>query len=107
MRAKAKLYPKEAARLIREKPGVREAVTGATLHFERNRLKAYAEVPIEAWRERAKAVKDHVLTHLDHYLELAERRLRENGVQVHWAETPEDAHRVLREVVARHGVKRR
>lgn len=106
MRAKAKLYPKEAARLIREKPGVREAVTGATLHFERNRLKAYAEVPIEAWRERAKAVKDHVLTHLDHYLELAERRLRENGVQVHWAETPEDAHRVLREVVARHGVKR-
>ena len=51
MRAKAKLYPKEAARLIREKPGVREAVTGATLHFERNRLKAYAEVPIEAWRE--------------------------------------------------------
>lgn len=106
MRAKAKLYPKEAARLIQEKPGVRKAVTGATLHFERNRLKAYAEVPIEAWRERAKAVKDHVLTHLDHYLELAEKRLRENGVQVHWAETPEDAHRVLREVVARHGVKR-
>ncbi|MGC8904841.1 LutB/LldF family L-lactate oxidation iron-sulfur protein, partial [Thermus sp.] len=106
MRAKARLYPKEAARLLREKPGVREAVTGATLHFERNRLKAYAEVPIGEWRERAKAVKDHVLSHLDHYLELAERRLRENGVQVHWAETPEDAHRVLREIVQRHGVKR-
>ncbi len=106
MRAKAKLYPKEAARLLREKPGVREAVTGATLHFQRNRLRAYAEVPIEEWRERAKAVKDHVLSHLDRYLELAEKRLRENGVRVHWAETPEDAHRVLREVVARHGVKR-
>ena len=106
MRAKAKRYPEEAARLLKEKPQVRTAVTGATLHFERNRLKAYEEIDAEAWRERAKAVKDHLLTHLDHYLELAERKLRENGVQVHWAETPEDAHRVLREVVARHGVQR-
>ncbi len=85
---------------------MREAVTGATLHFERNRLRAYAEVPIEEWRERAKAVKDHVLSHLDRYLELAEKRLLENGVRVHWAETPEDAHRVLREIVQRHGVRR-
>ncbi|WP_337844923.1 LutB/LldF family L-lactate oxidation iron-sulfur protein [Thermus sp.] len=106
MRAKAKLYPKEAARLLREKPGVRQAVTGATLHFERNRLKAYGEIDSEAWRARAKAVKDHVLSHLDRYLELAEKRLRENGAAVYWAETPEEAHRVLREVVARHGVRR-
>ncbi|TBH20589.1 LutB/LldF family L-lactate oxidation iron-sulfur protein [Thermus thermamylovorans] len=106
MRAKAKRYPKEAARLLRERPSVREAVTGATLHFERNRLRAYGEIDTEAWRERARRVKDHVLTHLDHYLELAEGRLRENGVQVHWAEGPEEAHRLLREVVARHGVRR-
>ncbi|MDM7325208.1 MAG: LutB/LldF family L-lactate oxidation iron-sulfur protein [Thermus sp.] len=106
MRAKAKLYPKEAARLLKEKPGVREAVTGATLHFEKNRKRAYGEMDAEALRERAKRVKDHLLTHLDHYLEMAEKRLRENGVQVHWAEGPEDAHRILREVVARHGVRR-
>jgi L-lactate dehydrogenase complex protein LldF len=106
MRAKARLYPKEAARLLKEKPGVRAAVTGATLHFERNRLRAYAEVPIEEWRERAKAVKDHVLSHLDRYLEEAERRLLENGVKVHWAEEPEEAHRVLLEIVRRRGVKR-
>ncbi len=106
MRAKARLYPKEAARLLKERPGVRRAVTGAALHFERNRLRAYGEVDIEAWRARAKAVKDHVLSHLDRYLELAERKLRENGATVHWAETPEEAHRVLRDVVARHGVRR-
>ncbi|WP_234553701.1 LutB/LldF family L-lactate oxidation iron-sulfur protein [Thermus caliditerrae] len=106
MRVKAKLYPKEAARLLQEKPSVRASVTGATLHFERNRLRAYGEIDAEAWRERARRIKDHVLTHLDHYLELAEKRLRENGVQVHWAEGPEEAHRLLREVVARHGVKR-
>ncbi|MFN3179940.1 MAG: LUD domain-containing protein, partial [Thermus sp.] len=106
MGVKAKLYPKEAARLLREKPGVREAVTGATLHFEQGRKKAYGEIDAEAWRERAKRVKDHLLSHLDHYLELAEKRLREKGVQVHWAEGPEEAHRILREVVARHGVKR-
>ncbi|MFD3006632.1 LUD domain-containing protein, partial [Thermus tengchongensis] len=106
MRVKAKLYPKEAARLLREQPGVREAVTGATLHFEANRKRAYQEIDAEAWRERARRVKDHLLTHLDHYLELAEKRLQEKGVQVHWAEDPEEAHRILREIVARHGVKR-
>lgn len=96
MRVKAKLYPKEAARLLREQPGVREAVTGATLHFEANRKRAYQEIDAEAWRERARRVKDHLLTHLDHYLELAEKRLQEKGVQVHWAEDPEEAHRILR-----------
>jgi len=106
MQVKAKLYPKEAARLLREHPGVREAVTGATLHFEEGRKRAYQEIDAEAWRERAKRVKDHLLTHLDHYLELAEKRLQEKGVQVHWAEDPEEAHRILREIVARHGVKR-
>jgi L-lactate dehydrogenase complex protein LldF len=106
MRAKARFYPKEAARLLQERPGVREAVTGATLHFERNRLRAYAEVPIEEWRERAKAVKDHVLSHLDRYLEEAERRLLEKGVRVHWAEGPEEAHQVLLEIVRRRGVRR-
>ncbi len=106
MQAKARLYPKEAARLLRERPEVREAVTGATLHFEANRLRAYGEVAIGAWRARAKAVKDHVLTHLDTYLELAEANLRKNGVQVHWAETPKEAWEVLRELVERVGVRR-
>ncbi len=99
-------YPKEAARLLKEAPEVRASVTGATLHFERNRLKAYAEAPIEAWRARAKAVKDHVLSHLDHYLEAAEKALKQNGVQVHWAEGPEDARQVLRSLVEKHGVRR-
>ncbi|MFX8156731.1 LUD domain-containing protein, partial [Acinetobacter baumannii] len=64
------------------------------------------DIDAEAWRERARRVKDHLLTHLDHYLELAEKRLQEKGVRVHWAEGPEEAHRILREIVARHGVKR-
>lgn len=89
MQVKANDYPKESARLLREEPQVRESVTGATLNFDRNRRAAYAEVGAEAWRDWAERVKNHVLTHLDSYLEQAERALIANGVQVHWAEDAE------------------
>ncbi len=45
----------------------------------------------EAMRRLAARLRQHVLDHLDEYLELAEDRLTANGVQVHWAATAEDA----------------
>ncbi len=99
-------YPRRAAELIEQRPEVRESVTRAALHFDRNRARAYAEAPAEAWRTYAKGVKDHLLSRLADYLEAAEARLTENGVRVHWAEGPEDVHRVLGEIVRAHGVRR-
>ncbi len=98
-------YPKEAARLIQEHPEVREAVYKATRHFDQNRARAYAEVAAEAWRAYAAKVKDHLLSRLADYLEKAEAALKANGVEVLWADGPEDAARILAEVVERHGVK--
>ena len=98
-------YPKESKRLLAERPEVREAVTKAALHFDRNRERAYAEVPIEAWRNYAAQAKEHVLSRLDDYLLLAEKRLEEKGVVVHYAEGPEDAHRILAEIVRSRGLK--
>jgi len=106
MQVKANDYPKESARLLREEPQVRESVTGATLNFDRNRRAAYAEVGAEAWRDWAERVKNHVLTHLDSYLEQAERALIANGVQVHWAEDAEQAQRIVAEVARAAGVKK-
>jgi L-lactate dehydrogenase complex protein LldF len=48
---------------------------------------AAAAVPdFEALRDRAAAIKDHVLDHLDAYLERFEARARVAGAEVHWAE---------------------
>src|SRR3974377_77640 len=45
----------------------------------------------EALRDSARDIKDHVLAYLDLYLEAYERRVTEQGGQVHYAVTAEDA----------------
>ncbi len=57
---------------------------------------AAATPDFEALRDRAAALKDHALDHLDHYLEEFERKARDAGTQVHYAT---DA-AALREIVS-------
>ncbi len=99
-------YPKNAKALIQDHPEVRASVTGATLNFNKNREAAYAEIDSDAWRNWAMGVKNHLLTHLDHYLEQAEQALQKNGVVVHWAEDAPAVHSILAELVHEHGVRR-
>lgn len=99
-------YRAEAARTLTERPGVRAAVTSATDHSNTNRGRAYSEIDSERWRDWARDVKSHVLTHLDHYLEQADASLAANGVRVHWAETAADALTALRGIVRERDLKR-
>ena len=77
-------YRDVAARTIAEQPNVRAAVTSATDHSNVNRSRAYAAIDAERWRDWARDTKTHLLTHLDRYLEQAERSLLRNGARVHW-----------------------
>jgi L-lactate dehydrogenase complex protein LldF len=45
----------------------------------------------DALRKLAGKIKDHTLHHLDRYVEEAEASLQRNGVQVHFADTGDDA----------------
>ena len=72
MQVRASEYATRSREIIRHDPQVREAVTGATLAFDQKRRRAYAEVDADGWRRWAEGVKNHVLTHLDHYLQEAE-----------------------------------
>ena len=94
---RAREYATRSREIIRGDPQVRDAVTGATLAFDQMRRHAYAEVDTDAWRRWAEGVKNHLLTHLDDYLEQAEAALLANGAQVHWADDAQEA----REIVAR------
>ncbi len=98
-------YREAAARSLRESPDVRRSVGSATRAFDASRTRAFAELDKARWKDWARDVKAHTLTHLDRYLAEAADRLEGNGARVHWAETAEDALRVLDDVVAAHDVR--
>jgi len=99
-------YAETAGAILRDEPGIRDAVTTGTVRAQAKRDKAYAGLDEEAWRSWARDVKSHLLTHLDRYLEEAEARLMENGVRVHWAETAAEALAALGRVADEHRVRR-
>ena len=99
-------YAERSREILRDDPDLRASVTAATLSFDGHRSRAYGEVDAEAWRRWAEGVKSHALTHLDRYLEEAERQLTRAGATVHWAETAADALDALGAVVEDAGVRR-
>ena len=94
-------YAARSRATVREEPGVREAVTGATLAFDEKRRRAYREVDAEAWRRWAEGVKNHLLTHLDDYLAEAEKQLEANGARVHWARDAREAREIVLSLASR------
>ena len=68
------------------------AIDRTTGTAERKRGAAVAAFPeFEAARARGKAIKDHVIAHLDHYLEEFERNATAAGAKVHWASSDTEA----------------
>ena len=60
----------------------------------------------EALRERASAIKEHALTHLDEYLEEFESNALANGMQVHWARDAEEHNAIVLGILQRAGARR-
>ena len=65
-------------------------------NFVERRAAAAARLPeFEALRDRAREIKDHVLEHLDFYLERFESKVIAAGGQVHWCEDAEAARQTI------------
>jgi len=65
-------------------------------NFTARRTAAVGALPeFEALRDDAVRIKNHTLEHLDLYLETFERNVMASGGHVHWAQTPEDARRIV------------
>ncbi len=99
-------YKAASARAVLERQDMRASVTAATRNFDGNRATAWREIDADTWRDWARDVKRHALTHLGRYLEEAEARLQANGVRVHWAENAAEVHDILGRLLTRHGVRR-
>ncbi|MFM2342347.1 MAG: hypothetical protein RLZZ592_2000, partial [Pseudomonadota bacterium] len=59
----------------------------------------------EALRGVGEAVRQYSLSRLPELLERLETNLKARGVQVHWAQTPEDANAIFLAIAQRHGAR--
>jgi L-lactate dehydrogenase complex protein LldF len=80
-------------------PTLQRALGLARTGFPLKRAQAVARLPeFEALREEGRAIKDHVLAHLDCYLELYERNVTALGGHVHWARDAAEARAAVLEI---------
>jgi len=63
------------------------------------------DAQLQALREQARAVRANSLVKQPELLEQLERRLTENGIQVHWAENPEQANAIIHEILQDAGAR--
>ncbi len=83
------------------------AIDRTTGTAERKRAISLAAFPeFEAARARGKAIKDHVIANLDHYLETFERNAIASGAKVHWAATSAEACEIVIRLCREAGAKR-
>jgi L-lactate dehydrogenase complex protein LldF len=78
---------------------LQQAMTETGPRFIYKRTKAREALPeFDQLRDQARDIKDHVLDHLDIYLETYEAKVKATGGHVHWAETPDDARAAVLEI---------
>jgi L-lactate dehydrogenase complex protein LldF len=59
----------------------------------------------EQMRSLASDIKEHMLSHLDNYLEMFETNATANGVVVHWAKDAAEHNAIVLDVLQRHGAR--
>lgn len=88
-------------------PTLKIAIDRTTGTAERKRAAAVGAFPeFEAARVRGREIKDHVIAHLDHYLETFERNAVASGSKVHWASSAEEATAIVVRICKEAGARR-
>lgn len=88
-------FPKRVARDLANAT-LQTALAKMRISLPRARAVAIAGLPeFETLRDEGRAIKDHVLAHLDFYLETFEENVRAAGGQVHWCRTAEEARQTV------------
>ncbi|MCG8505061.1 MAG: LutB/LldF family L-lactate oxidation iron-sulfur protein [Sphingomonadales bacterium] len=75
--------------------------------FVAKRAEARAALPeFDALKAEGKAIKEHALAHLDHYLERFEAEVSASGGQVHWARDGAEAGAIVARIAKEAGARR-
>ena len=90
---------KQNAREALDNANIQAAMSTAGGGFALKRAQARAAMPeFDALRDRARDLKNHTLANLGDYLEAYEAKVTTDGGHVHWAETAEDARRIVLDI---------
>jgi L-lactate dehydrogenase complex protein LldF len=74
--------------------------------FPEKRREAVSRLPeFEDLRDQGRDIKNHVLAHLDWYLERYEDNVVQAGGHVHWARTPDEAREIVLSICRRLGAR--
>ena len=95
MQSTSRDFKANAKRAIADGP-LQEALARLVAGFPLKRQLAKDRLPeFDALRDRARAIKDHTLANLDHYLEAFEAQVRAQGGSVHWAKDAAEANAII------------
>jgi L-lactate dehydrogenase complex protein LldF len=87
---------KDSARAALADANLQSALKFVEVNFIARRREAADKLPeFEALRDSARDIKEHTLVHLDLYLEAYEKRVAEQGGQVHYAVTAAEARQII------------
>lgn len=85
----------------------RLAIANAVLKQYSGRRERWGELPdVQGLRELAGKIKQHALDYLDYYLDQLKANVEKRGGVVHFAETAEDARRIVMGIVRDNGCRR-
>ena len=105
MRPTAHAFPENARAALGDQQ-LRAALAKFRTGFPERRARAVAALPeFEALRDAGAALKDHVLAHLDLYLERFEAEVRAAGGHVHWARTAAEAREIVTRIASEAGAR--
>jgi L-lactate dehydrogenase complex protein LldF len=85
---------------------LQSALSHLQTRFVEGRSAVIGEInDLQETRTAAAAIRDRVLNDLEHWLLQFEQQAAARGAIVHWAETADDANRIVAEIAAQHGVR--
>ena len=97
---------KDNAKAALADPELQNALKFVEVNFIARRREVADRLPeFDALRDSARDIKNHTLAHLDLYLEAYEQKVTAAGGQVHFAETSDDAKRIVLDICKRLGAK--
>ncbi len=103
----ASLHFRDRARRALADARLQQALAVVRAGWQDTRARAIRELPeFDELRDIAREIRDHVLAHLDLYLELFEARAREAGAVVHYARDAEEARRIVLELLEARNARR-
>jgi L-lactate dehydrogenase complex protein LldF len=98
---KSKLF-NETARQALQDASLQKALSRFETGFISRRKAVVGRLPeYDAMRDRARDLKDHILAHLDLYLEEYEKNVIVSGGQVHWAANAGEANEIILNICKR------